>query len=71
MQIWLLIAAAALFGGSIVVLIIALRRPRKPKTPQARQDPLKFGQMPVFGPRELGPGAIVSYGGIDYVVRGR
>jgi hypothetical protein len=69
-QIWLLIAAAALFGGAIVVLIIALRRPRKPKAPPARQDPLKFGQMPVFGPRQLGPGAIVSYGGVDYVVRG-
>jgi hypothetical protein len=26
--------------------------------------------MPQFGPRQLGPGAIVSYGGIDYVVRG-
>ena len=23
-----------------------------------------------FGPRQLGPGAIVSYGGVDYVVRG-
>ena len=26
--------------------------------------------MPEFGPRQLGPGAIVGYGGIDYVVRG-
>ncbi len=26
--------------------------------------------MPQFGPRQLGPGAIVSYGGVDYVVRG-
>jgi len=69
-QIVLLVAAAALFGGAIVVLIIALRRPRKPKTPPTRQDPLKFGEMPRFGPRQLGPGAIVSYGGVDYVVRG-
>jgi hypothetical protein len=69
-QIVLLVAAAALFGAAIVVLIIALRRPRKPKTPPTRQDPLKFGEMPRFGPRQLGPGAIVSYGGVDYVVRG-
>jgi hypothetical protein len=26
--------------------------------------------MPQFGPRQLGPGAIVSYGGTDYIVRG-
>lgn len=26
--------------------------------------------MPQFGPRQLGPGAIVSYAGVDYVVRG-
>ena len=70
MQIVLLVAAAALFGAAIVVLIIALRRARKPKTPPTRQDPLKFGEMPRFGPRQLGPGAIVSYGGVDYVVRG-
>jgi hypothetical protein len=25
---------------------------------------------PQFGPRQLGPGAIVAHGGIDYVVRG-
>ena len=38
--------------------------------PGGRQDPLAFNAMPQFGPRQLGPGAIVSYGGIDYVVRG-
>ena len=70
MKIVLLVAAAALFGAAIAVLIIALRRPRKPKTPPSRQDPLTAGEMPQFGPRQLGPGAIVSYGGIDYVVRG-
>jgi hypothetical protein len=69
-QIVLLVAAAALFGAAIVVLIIALRRPRKPKPAPGRQDPLKVGEMPQFGPRQLGPGAIVSYSGVDYVVRG-
>lgn len=70
MQIVLLIAAAVLFAGAIVVLVIAIRRPRKAKPQAARQDPLAAGEMPTFGPRQLGPGAIVSYGGVDYVVRG-
>jgi Domain of unknown function (DUF4178) len=69
-QIVLLVAAIVLFAAAIVILVIGLRRPRTPKQPAARQDPLKFGEMPKFGPRQLGPGAIVSYGGVDYVVRG-
>ncbi|MCV7074335.1 DUF4178 domain-containing protein [Mycobacterium szulgai] len=70
----LVIAALALFLASIVVLVVALRRPKQPGQPSGRQDPLSssasspFG--PQFGPRQLGPGAIVSYGGVDYVVRG-
>jgi hypothetical protein len=69
----LLIAlAAVLFIASIVVLVIALRRPKA--RPSGRQDPLSFASAgniaPQFGPRQLGPGAIVSYGGVDYVVRG-
>jgi hypothetical protein len=67
---WLLVAAVALFIASIVVLIIAVRRPHTPKQSRNRQDPLAFNAMPQFGPRQLGPGAIVSHGGIDYVVRG-
>lgn len=63
-------ASAVLFIAAIVVLVIALRRPRTPKQGQARQDPLAFNAMPQFGPRQLGPGAIVSHGGTDYVVRG-
>ena len=65
----LLIAlAAVLFIASLVVLVLALRRP---KAPTGRQDPLSFNSaMPQFGPRQLGPGAIVSFGGVDYVVRG-
>jgi len=62
--------AAALFLASIAVLVLALRRTgtRTPRT--GRQDPLAFNAMPEFGPRQLGPGAIVSHGGTDYVVRG-
>jgi hypothetical protein len=66
----LFVAAAVLFIAAIIVLIIAIRRPRTPKQGQARQDPLAFNAMPQFGPRQLGPGAIVSHGGTDYVVRG-
>jgi hypothetical protein len=66
----LVVLATALFIASIVVLIVAFRRPKAAKPGAGRQDPLSFNAMPQFGPRSLGPGAIVSYGGIDYVVRG-
>lgn len=62
--------AAALFLVSLVILFIALRRPKTAKPDAGRQDPLSFNAMPQFGPRQLGPGAIVSHGGVDYVVRG-
>ncbi|MFZ3294577.1 DUF4178 domain-containing protein, partial [Mycobacterium sp.] len=65
----LLVLAAVLFIGAIVVFVIALRRPKQPHG--GRQDPLAFtSEASQFGPRQLGPGAIVSHGGIDYVVRG-
>lgn len=70
METLLIILAIALFIAAVIVLIKALRRPKKPKESAARQDPLKFGTIPTFGPRQLGPGAIVSHGGVDYVVRG-
>ena len=66
----LIAVAAALFIAAIVVFILALRRSRSPHPPAARQDPLAADARPEFGPRQLGPGAIVSYGGVDYVVRG-
>ena len=66
----LLVLAAVLFAASVVVLVVALRRPKQPAKQRGRQDPLSFNAMPQFGPRQLGPGAIVSYGGVDYVVRG-
>lgn len=71
MEIFLVIIAVLLFIAALIVLLLALQRGRgTSKTPGARQDPLKFVEMPTFGPRQLGPGAIVSYGGVDYVVRG-
>lgn len=71
METLLIVLAAILLIAAIVVLVKALQRPKKPKTPTTRDDPLKFAAtMPQFGPRQLGPGAIVSHGGIDYVVRG-
>jgi hypothetical protein len=66
----LVVLAAALFIASIVVLVIALRRPKQPARQGGRQDPLAFNEMPEFGPQQLGPGAVVSHGGVDYVVRG-
>lgn len=66
----LVVFAAVLFIASLVVLVVALRRPRQSAKQSGRQDPLSFNAMPQFGPRQLGPGAIVSYGGVDYVVRG-
>jgi hypothetical protein len=69
----LVVLAAALFIASVVILIVALRRTKAPGSPErrgARQDPLSSDASPQFGPRQLGPGAIVSYGGTDYVVRG-
>jgi hypothetical protein len=65
--------AAVLFIASIIVLVVALRRPKTPARPGGRQDPLcftAFSAQAQFGPRQLGPGAIVGYGGVDYVVRG-
>src|ERR1700735_2938007 len=57
----LLVLSAVLFIAAIVVFVKALRRPKQPRG--VRQDPLRFNAAPEFGPRQLGPGAIVSYGG--------
>ncbi|ORB86630.1 hypothetical protein B1987_25865 [Mycobacterium kansasii] len=66
----LVVLAVALFIASLLVLIVALKRPKTAAPPGSRHDPLSFNAMPQFGPRQLGPGAIVSHGGVDYVVRG-
>jgi hypothetical protein len=66
----LIVLAIVLFIAAIIVFIVALVRFRKPERPTGRQDPLAAEEMPQFGPRQLGPGAIVSHGGTDFVVRG-
>lgn len=70
MGIALVVFGCLLLVAALIVLFVALRRPKTPSGTHGRQDPLSFNAMPQFGPRQLGPGAIVSYGGIDYVVRG-
>lgn len=67
----LLVAVVAVIG-----IVVKAVRSRKGSADGAhgtrhRSDPLASDQ-PVqgFGPRNLGPGAIVAYGGVDYVVRG-
>ncbi|HEX2284437.1 MAG TPA: DUF4178 domain-containing protein [Mycobacterium sp.] len=71
MDTLLILLAVILLLAAIVVLVMALQRPKKAEQPAARQDPLKFAApITEFGPRQLGPGAIVAHGGVDYVVRG-
>ncbi len=70
METLLILLAIGFFIAAIVVFVKARQRPQQPRQRAERQDPLKFATMPTFGPRQLGPGAIVSYRGIDYVVRG-
>ena len=69
-ELLIVLAIVALAAG-VIVFLVARTRPKQPKQPSARQDPLRFAsETATFGPRQLGPGAIVSYGGTDYVVRG-
>ncbi len=67
----LIVLAIVAIAAAVIVFLVARSRPKTPKQPAARQDPLRFAsQTDTFGPRQLGPGAIVSHGGTDYVVRG-
>lgn len=70
MGTFLIVLAIILFIAAVIVFFLALKRSSKAKEPAAREDPLKFAATTTFGPQQLGPGAIVSHGGIDYVVRG-
>lgn len=56
---------------AVVGIVLKRRKARTVGAPGPRRDPLAADQ-PVhgFGPRNLGPGAIVAHGGVDYVVRG-
>lgn len=66
----LVVIALVLFVASLIVLVYALKKPKNSGQATGRQDPLSFNAQPQFGPRQLGPGAVVSYGGVDYLVRG-
>lgn len=67
----LIVLAIVLILAAVIVFLVARSRPKVPKSAGPREDPLRFAaQTDTFGPRQLGPGAIVSHGGIDYVVRG-
>ncbi|WP_102142987.1 DUF4178 domain-containing protein [Mycobacterium hubeiense] len=70
MGTFLIVLAIVLIVAAVIVFVVALRRSRESKPPAARQDPLRFAATTTFGPQQLGPGAIVSHGGIDHVVRG-
>ena len=55
--------AAVLFIASLVVSVVALRRPKTSARPGGRQDPLAFrapNAQTQFGPRQLGPDVTVS-----------
>lgn len=70
MGTFLIVVAIVLLIAAVIVFVLALRRAKEPKQPAGRQDPLHFANAHTFGPRQLGPGAIISHGGVDYVVRG-
>lgn len=71
--VWLVLAVI-LAIVAVVFLVISVRKRDDDGTGErdkARKDPFKESDGSAnFGPDTLGPGAIVGYGGIDYVVRG-
>lgn len=68
---FLIVIGVLLVVGAVIGIVLTARSRTRSAGGGQRRDPLAADQ-PVhgFGPRALGPGAIVSYGGIDYVVRG-
>lgn len=69
-ELLIVIGVLAVVIAVIGLVIRAKKRPRDMAS-GPRRDPLASDQHAQgFGPRNLGPGAIVAYGGVDYVVRG-
>lgn len=71
----LILLAILLLIAALIIAFLGFRAKRQAessKKPPQRTDPLATATSPTatFGPRSLGPGAVVSYGGVDYVVRG-
>lgn len=67
----LIIIGVVVVVVAVIGLIVKAGRASRPQRPGPRRDPLADDQRTQgFGPQNLGPGAIVAYGGVDYVVRG-
>lgn len=68
---WIVLAIIFLAVAIFFFYMSAKKKNQESQQPRQRQDPLKFADGSAdFNSRVLGPGAIVSYGGIDYVCRG-
>lgn len=66
-----LVLAIILAVIAIVFFVMSAKKKNAEQPPRPREDPLKFSDGSAdFSPQILGPGAIISYGGIDYVCRG-
>lgn len=66
-----LVLAIILAVIAVVFFIVSAKKKNAEQPPRPREDPLKFNDGSAdFGPDILGPGAIVGYGGVDYVCRG-
>lgn len=72
-SVWLILAVI-LAIVAVVFLVISVRKRDDDgldEREKVRKDPFKESDgSSQFGPDILGPGAIVGYGGVDYVVRG-
>ncbi len=66
-----LIVAIILAVIAVVFFVMSAKKKNEEQPRRPREDPLKFSDGSAdFSPEILGPGAIIGYGGIDYVCRG-
>ncbi|MGD7001477.1 DUF4178 domain-containing protein [Corynebacterium halotolerans] len=72
-SVWLVLAVILVIVA-VVFLIISVRKRDEDgigEQPSTRRDMFQESDGSAnFSPSKLGPGAIISYGGIDYVIRG-
>ena len=70
-NIWLIIGIILIALAVFAFFKAYQTREKKPAEPGKRTDPFKDAVgAENFGPDILGPGAVLSHGGVDYVVRG-